>query len=99
MKRATKPPTAGDTMQTHDLKTAPNYFDAVACGEKPFEVRRDDRGFQKGDRLLLRRYEIAGRGYTGEQITAKVTYVLTGGQLGIESGFVVMGLSNIHLEK
>ncbi len=38
---------------THTLKTLPQYWDAVAGGEKNFEVRRDDRGFQKGDELIL----------------------------------------------
>ena len=33
---------------THELKTLPKYFDAIVVGEKTFEVRRDDRGFQKG---------------------------------------------------
>lgn len=42
-------------MVEHVLKTLPDYFDAVARGEKTFEVRRDDRGFQKGDILVLHR--------------------------------------------
>ena len=37
----------------HQLKTLPVYFDAVERGEKTFEVRRDDRGFQKGDVVRL----------------------------------------------
>ena len=31
-------------------------MDALKSGEKTFEVRRDDRGFQKGDILVLHRY-------------------------------------------
>lgn len=45
----------GRQMVEHVLKTLPDYFDAVARGEKTFEVRRDDRGFQKGDILVLHR--------------------------------------------
>lgn len=41
---------------THELKTLPQYWDAVQRGEKTFEVRRDDRGFQKGDVLELVRH-------------------------------------------
>ena len=92
--------------QEHDLKLATAYFDAVASGEKCFEVRRDDRGFQRGDRLKLRRYgedDLIGRyGYlkrganchrmNADTIEADITYILTGGQLGIEPGFVVMGI-------
>ena len=40
---------------THELKCLPVYFDAVKRGDKNFEVRRDDRGFQKGDTIKLMR--------------------------------------------
>jgi hypothetical protein len=83
----------------HKLKTWPAYWDAVAAGDKPFEVRRDDRGFQTGDILLLEKYEI-GYGYHTEPgnrskvktLSRRVTWILTGGQFGIEAGHVVMGL-------
>ncbi|WP_262027103.1 DUF3850 domain-containing protein [Microvirga sp. Mcv34] len=80
----------------HELKTLAPYWDAVERGEKTFEVRRDDRGFQKGDVLKLYRMDehnnIAWK--TGRMIERQVSYVLTGGQYGIEPGFVVMGLSS-----
>lgn len=89
--------------QEHILKTLPVYFDAIKRGEKNFEVRRDDRGFQKGDVLVLCRlndkymphaidYDLEGK--PRHVIRKRVTYVLTGGQLGIEPGYVVMGLEN-----
>lgn len=94
-------------MRTHSLKTAAPYWDAIAAGEKNFEVRRDDRGFQKGDRLLLRRLSDAGvcfKTQSGESdyaenaltIKATVAWVLTGGQFGVEPGYVVMALTDIH---
>ena len=85
----------------HILKTWADYWDAVASGEKTFEVRRDDRGFQKGDILVLRRMIKKfgswkeDRDYSFNKLRdlrRKITYVLTGGQLGIEPGFVVLGL-------
>lgn len=84
---------------THELKTYPNYFDAVVRGEKTFEVRRDDRGFQKGDILRLVRHD--GVLYRrseeyGYEYFAEITYVLTGGQFGIEPGYVVMGLKSLE---
>ena len=79
-------------MSVHELKCSPEYFDALASGEKTFEVRRDDRGFQKGDELVLHKYRSDGRGYMGEKVRRRITWILTGGQLGIEPGFVVMGL-------
>ena len=88
---------------THQLKTWPQYWDAVQSGEKTFEVRRDDRGFQKGDILELLRcrksllggYEVEYAGMTTRPayvVRKRITYVLTGGQFGIEPGFVVLGL-------
>lgn len=85
--------------QTHKLKTLPNYWDAIKRGDKNFEVRRDDRGFQRGDTVVLEKYcprdGYAWRDPRGHAmtITRQITYVLTGGQFGIEAGFVVLGLN------
>lgn len=41
----------------HTLKIDPPYFEAVANGSKPFELRReDDKTFAVGDFLRLREY-------------------------------------------
>jgi hypothetical protein len=42
-------------MTTHELKCWPEMFDAVAEGRKTFDVRKNDRGYQTGDRLVLRK--------------------------------------------
>jgi hypothetical protein len=76
----------------HKLKCLPDYFGAVRRKEKTFEVRRDDRGFQKGDTIVLREWlpELGGR-YSGNNEHRKIKYILTGGQFGIEPGYVVLG--------
>ncbi len=91
-------------MTEHILKTMDVYWNAIERGEKNFEVRRDDRGFQKGDVLILRRVEWREHGSGGKRLVEttfdgrarvlhrKITYVLTGGQFGIEPGYVVLGL-------
>lgn len=80
---------------THELKTLSPYWEAVQRGEKTFEVRRDDRGFQKGDTLRLYRTDsVSEIGWKCNRwLDRRITYILTGGQLGIEPGFVVMGLA------
>lgn len=91
------------THQVHDLKTLPVYWDAVYREEKTFEVRYDDRGFQKGDilRLLKTRKKPLGAyevefdltGKPKHVIEVRVTWILTGGRFGIEPGYVVMGIA------
>ena len=41
----------------HELKTWPAYFERVVDGSKTFEVRKDDRGYQSGDELVLREWD------------------------------------------
>lgn len=40
-------------MNEHVLKVAPEYWPAIEDGTKTFEVRRNDRAYQKGDVLVL----------------------------------------------
>lgn len=76
----------------HALKTWPAYFKDVALGGKNFEVRRDDRPFKVGDVLRLREYDPRSDTYTGREVRRCVTYLLPGGEFGIEDGYCVMGL-------
>ena len=39
---------------THELKIQKQWADAKLAGEKPFEIRKNDRGFQKGDIVRYR---------------------------------------------
>jgi len=65
--------------RTHDLKTWPEYYRAIVSGEKRFEYRVNDRDFRVGDVLHLREWNPATQSYTGAQIVADVTYVLSVG--------------------
>ena len=76
----------------HDLKCWPAQFQATKLSLKPFEARRNDRGFCIGDRLLLNEWDPLCGAYTGDGLVRVVTYVLDGGQFGIDPDFVVMGL-------
>lgn len=48
-------------MSVHELKVVPPYFDALVSGGKTFEVRKNDRAYQRGDVLKLREWHVAGR--------------------------------------
>ena len=82
----------------HELKVWPDFFDAVASGTKPFEIRKDDRGFREYDILLLREYSPGMDEYTGREVKARVTYCLRGNEamgfaFGVRNGFVAMGIA------
>lgn len=81
--------------RTHELKCWPEYFLAVRDGRKPFEVRKNDRDFRTGDALILREWNPFRESYTGHRCNVDVTYVLHGGQFGIEKGYVVMGIRHV----
>lgn len=92
--------------RVHRLKTLPEYMYRVHSGQKTFEVRRNDRDFQVGDILALEihyppdhhdRESRNNFGGTVWQINAKVTYVLPGGQFGIEPGYCIMGIEKVEL--
>ena len=76
----------------HDLKCWPEHFAAVRDGLKPFEVRKNDRDFQVGDTLRLWEFDPALALHTGKYIERAVSYVLAGGQFGVDPDHVVMGL-------
>ena len=72
-------------MTTHQLKTWPDYFEAIARNEKTFEVRKNDRDFKVGDRLLLQEWCPRADGFTGRVAYREVDYILHGGAFGIDS--------------
>lgn len=83
----------------HELKCWPEYYDAVECGDKPFEIRKWDRPYRVGDTLLLRRYDPSAQDYTGEQLRRKITYLLDLTYLPSDNiphfaGYVAIGLDD-----
>lgn len=81
----------------HELKTWPVPFAAVLSGAKRAEMRRDDRGFEAGDLLVLREWDPQAcddgpSGYTGRKIEAIITHVLRDSQFGVVPGFVMLSI-------
>ena len=76
-------------MKSHLLKILPGYYADITTGRKSFEVRENDKDFKLGDLLQFRHVsdEII---YPGVWI---ITYILRGGQHGIDPSYVVLGIS------
>lgn len=88
-----------DRQRTHELRTWPEHFAAVAAGTKRFEVRRDDRDFAVGDTLRLAEWDPVEATYTGRTVTTEVTYVLRDADvLGVQPGFVVLSIVTLSAD-
>lgn len=85
-------------MKIHELKTDPEPFAAQFRGDKNYEVRVNDRGFQAGDLLVLR--ETAESAYVMQRTGSKLVY--TGRVLSrtitevrefpaLKDGYVILG--------
>ena len=84
----------GAGQREHDLKTWPEYFDAVASGQKTFEIRKDDRNFRVGDTLRLRKFDPVEEKYTGAECKRIVAYALRDAvEFGLHEGYVILGLT------
>jgi ASC-1-like (ASCH) protein len=92
-------------VKTHELKTEPPYFQAVLDGRKKFEIRKNDRDFQVGDKLILKEYDADVHVFTGRKVEVTVTYMTDYAQqpgyvvLGIESQFDIEGFFKKQVEK
>jgi hypothetical protein len=76
--------------KTHILKTWTGYYDDVMKGLKPWELRINDRDYKKGDKLMLKRYSIVEKRFTGEISEYEITYIFNGNQFGVIDGWVLM---------
>lgn len=57
----------------HEIKIDRPYFASVLYGEKTFEIRYNDRGYQKGDEVVLQ--ETVDGIRTRNEIKVIITYV------------------------
>ena len=65
----------------HRIKLREEFADAVYNGEKSFEVRNNDRGYQKGDTVIFRVIDNCGLVIGNHPLNGvefEITYVLSG---------------------
>jgi len=82
----------------HEIKLRKEYADAVLNGDKCFEIRENDRGYQKGDRvrfIVVDKYNFQiGHYLTVNEVEYEITYVLSG--WGLKEGWVAFGIKRIN---
>lgn len=79
--------------KTHYLKTWSRYFHDIDCGLKDFELRKNDRNFKVGDILILGEIDEFSLLSTGKAIKKTIKYILEGGEFGLHSDYVILGMS------
>lgn len=83
----------------HEIKIREDYIEPILAKEKTFEVRENDRGYQKGDLVKfipVNRQGITYRDPILEEKTYQITYVHSG--LGLKEGYVVFGIKELYHE-
>jgi|GEM_PF-3855713 len=79
----------------HCLKTWPKPFGMVLSGQKTFELRVNDRGFQPGDLLCLQEFDPFAKAYTGRELQRRISCIIDGaGPVKLPDGLVVLGMED-----
>jgi hypothetical protein len=92
--------------RVHELKVHFDFWPALASGEKPFELRVNDRDYRPGDILHLRAIAMTN-GHDDNstdyvyldslQLRKRVTFVLkgeAGERYGLKPGYCILGIEN-----
>ena len=78
----------------HEIKLQEQFCEAVWLGYKPFEIRHNDRGYQKGDEVIF--IPVNAEGESVPHIVARrvyeITYVISG--WGLKENFVAFGIKD-----
>ena len=82
----------------HEIKLQKEFADSVMSGEKNFEVRYNDRGYQKGDYIKFKVMNGSMQIFHPlNNLYYKITYVLSG--WGIKEDYVVFGIERVEYEE
>jgi hypothetical protein len=96
---------------THELKTWPQYFQCLLSGQKTFEVRKDDRGYQSGDLLVLCEFDpndckhhltectLTCQAYSGREMRFRIGFIYRHAPDWLDCGeYVVMSLLPLNID-
>ncbi len=79
----------GDGQKVHQIRIGTTFFNDVCSGGKSFELRKNDRGYAKGD--ILEMMEFTNGKYTGRSVKVHVTYILED-FTGLKEDYCIMAI-------
>ena len=82
--------------KTHEVKLAASWWNDITSGKKRFELRKNDRGYKVGDKLLMQEY--AAGAFTGRTIVADITYMLEE-YTGLTEGYAILGIELLKVSE
>jgi hypothetical protein len=62
-------------MKVHTVKSWPQFFKPILEGSRTHELRKNDRGYEIGDRLELREFMPETQTYSGRRCIVEVTSI------------------------
>lgn len=79
----------------HKLKIKEDFANAIITGDKSFEIRKNDRGFQRGDLIEFVVVDDKGVAYQHkiDEYLYRINYVMNG--YGLKNGYVVFGIEDV----
>ena len=78
---------------THTIKAWRDPFQAMWDRKKLFEFRKDDRGYEVGDYVIIHETdENAEYVLSGRRICGTISFALKGPSFGVPVGYVVLSL-------
>ena len=64
-------------MKTHEVKSWIEFFEPILSGRKMFELRKNDRDYKVGDRLMLKEFDPCDGSYSGRYCFRTITFILS----------------------
>lgn len=80
-------------MQTHRLKSWPEFFSMHFQDIKMFDLRKNDRGYKVGDMVQLEEWSPTLREFSGRTMRARINYILQNFD-GLKEGYCILGYVN-----
>lgn len=84
--------------QKHQLKIHPENFRQLVAGERTFELRLNDRGFEPGDTVELQEFNPVTQEYSGLTVERRVNRVFTD-LIGVQPGYVALTYSAMAVNR